>query len=119
MKKSIKKFIRAELDLSHKYEGAGYLQASWQHLERAHILSQPYAWLHIYVHIKMILFSLRRGNFKEVIAQIPRILLAGPGSLFGLAPKGNTGGGNVGIFTPMEIPEYLRKILEAKASSRK
>lgn len=39
----------------------------------------------------MIEYSLRHQLFKELLVQIPRIILAVPGSLTKLAPKGNTG----------------------------
>lgn len=61
----------------------------------------------------MIQYAWSEKRFFEVFGQIPRILLAGPGSLFGLAPKGNTGGTNGGVFTAMEIPEDLKTKLNS------
>ena len=60
----------------------------------------------------MFAWSLKNQNAKELLGQIPRILLAIPGSLTGKAPLGNVGGARVGIFQPMEIPEDLKKILD-------
>ncbi|MNT47969.1 hypothetical protein D3C72_1847260 [compost metagenome] len=50
-------------------------------------------------------------NFREALGQIPRLILAAPGSALGRAPLGNTGRSAVGIFTPMPIPDDLRRIL--------
>jgi hypothetical protein len=62
----------------------------------------------------MLLLALRVFDLKEMLGQIPRILLAAPGSLLGKAPRGNTGRSNVGIFTPMNIPADLEAILSQK-----
>jgi len=67
-------------------------------LEEAHIISQPYAWPHLYVHWEMFLLAFKHKNWKEVIGQIPRLILAIPGSLTGKAPKGNVGSTRMGIF---------------------
>ena len=55
----------------------------------------------------------RRRDLGEVAGQIPRILLAAPGTWLGRAPVGNTGGAAVGIFQPMPIAEDLQRILDA------
>lgn len=59
----------------------------------------------------MLSLAFRTLNFKELLAQIPRLFLAAPGSLTGKAPKGNPGSSRVGIFTPHGVPEDLAKIL--------
>ncbi len=92
-------------------EVRGEREVAWRFLERAHILSQAHAWPHIRVHWTMFTFAWRTHNWREWLGQIPRLILAGPGSLVGRAPWGNTGGANVGIFTPMPIPKELRMIL--------
>lgn len=84
---------------------------AWQHLERAHVLSQAYAWPHVRVHALMLVAGVRRRDAREVLGQLLRLSLAGPGSWFGRAPLGNTGGANVGIFTPMPISDELRRLL--------
>jgi hypothetical protein len=84
---------------------------AWTALERAHVLSQAHAWPHLRVHLAMLCFALSRRRWREAWGQLPRILLAAPGSWLGRAPRGNTGGANVGIFTPMPIPEDLSRML--------
>jgi hypothetical protein len=103
--------FRNELEAARREQDAGRLAQAWNHLERAHVLSQPYAVPHVQVHGRMFGFAWRARIWREVLGQIPRLFLAGPGSLFGRAPLGNTGGANVGIFTPMPIPEDLAALL--------
>lgn len=101
-----------ELKKAQDESNSDTIKTAWQHLERAHILSQSFAISHVYVHWRMFILAIRTKDFRELVGQIPRLLLAGPGSLFNRAPRGNTGRSNVGIFTPMEIPEDLEGILE-------
>lgn len=105
-----------ELELAAAAEGVGRLTEAWRHLERAHILSQAYAWPHTVVHARMLGYGWRRRDVREIAGQLIRIFAAAPGTLLGRAPLGNTGGANVGIFTPMTIPEDLLTILEADTS---
>lgn len=102
----------AELASALAAEHEAKLPEAWRHLERAHILSQAYAWPHTVVHARMLGFGWRRRNAREIVGQLVRLVVAAPGSLLGRAPLGNTGGANVGILTPMTIPEDLRAILE-------
>jgi hypothetical protein len=64
----------------------------WQHLERAHILGQPYPLAHTIVHYKMLVF----GGVKSFVGEIP---------------IGNTGGANVPPLKPMQIPKDLSQII--------
>lgn len=105
--------FRSELTQAKKARADGEMEREWQHLERAHILGQYRATQHFQVHVLMMFFSLRHFQILEFLGQIPRLVLSIPGSLTGLAPKGNTGGSNVGIFQPMEIPSDLKIYLES------
>jgi len=91
-------------------------EGAWAHLERAHILSQPLAGAHVRTHGAMLVAALRRRDTKEIVGQVFRFVVAGPGSLTGRYPVGNTGGANVSAFEPMPIPEDLRAVLEPTAS---
>lgn len=88
------KLLVQESDLvkKHNYENALAL------LEEAHLLSQPYALPHFYVHYKMLLLAIQHRKWSEFFGQIPRLILAIPGSVFGKAPKGNVGSTKMGIF---------------------
>ena len=81
--------------------------AEWRHLERAHILSQPKAVLHVRTHVAMLAAGIRRHDRREIVGQLLRLLVAGPGSLTGRYPVGNTGGADVSALTPMPIPDDL------------
>lgn len=109
MKPVLEAAFSQELQLAR--EAADPKQA-WHHLERAHVLSQAYAWPHVVVHGHMLIAGWRRGDAREVWGQLVRVLVAAPGSWLGRAPLGNTGGADVGILTPMPIPEDLQRLLE-------
>ncbi|RYF88244.1 MAG: DUF3703 domain-containing protein [Chitinophagaceae bacterium] len=86
-------------------------QLSWQHLERAHILGQRYPIEHTAVHWKMLRFGFKIKNRKEIVGQLPRLLLGGIMSFVGKVPVGNPGGANVPPMKPMEIPADLASII--------
>ena len=80
--------------------GADEAQARWAHLERAHIVSQPYPWLHTRNHVAMFRLALRQHDRREALATIRGIIEASgaPGdapaarlqrvsALFGLGPE--------------------------------
>jgi hypothetical protein len=92
----------------------GDLVREWHHLERAHILSQPLALPHIRTHLAMASCGFRRHDRREVAGQLLRLVLAGPGSITGRYPAGNTGGADVSPFRPMPVPEDLRAVLEGR-----
>ena len=56
--------------------------------------------------------GLRRRDRREVVGQLVRLLVAGPGSAVGRYPLGNTGGANVSAVTPMPIPADLQAVLD-------
>jgi hypothetical protein len=91
----------------------GDASLEWHHLERAHILSQPMAGLHVRTHGAMLAASVRRRDGGEIAGQLLRLLLAVPGSVSGRYPVGNTGGADVSAFSPMAVPEDLRPFLLA------
>lgn len=113
MNEPLRTALQAELRQAQRQEQAGELTAAFRHLERAHVLSQRYAWPHVRVHLHMLAFGWRRGDAREVWGQLARVLVAAPGSWLDRAPHGNTGGANVGIGQPMVIPADLQAILDA------
>ncbi len=112
MPKTVKPFYRQELLLAKNAFDKKHYQQSWHHLERAHILGQPYPVAHTGVHWKMLTFGIKIKNWKEVVGQIPRLLVGGIKSFVGKIPTGNTGGANVPPLKPMEIPEDLAAIIK-------
>jgi hypothetical protein len=59
----------------------------------------------------MLVFAIRIRDINEIWGQIPRLLVGWIGSIFNRIPVGNTGGANVHILAPMEIPEDLKLLL--------
>ena len=97
---------------------AGDLASEWRHLERAHILSQPRAGLHLRTHVAMLGAGIRRHDRHEIVGQLLRLVVAGPGSLTGRYPIGNTGGANVNALTPMPIPDDLVPFLSTRTEEQ-
>lgn len=86
--------------------------ARWQHLERAHIVSQPDPWLHTCNHAAMLALALRQRDRREAIGQVVRLIVAAPGSLTGRYPVGNTGRADAGLMTRMPIPDDLATLAD-------
>jgi hypothetical protein len=106
-----------EMHAAHTAHSRTDSAEEWKHLERAHILSQPTAWLHVRTHGAMLIAAVRRRDGHEVLGQVFRLLVAAPGSLTGRYPVGNTGGANVSAFEPMPIPDDLQGYLKEVSSS--
>ncbi|MFI7127862.1 DUF3703 domain-containing protein [Nonomuraea sp. NPDC050153] len=92
---------------------AGSDDARWRHLERAHIISQPWPWPHTRNHIAMFALAVAQRDRREALGQVVRIIVAAPGSALGRYPEGNTGRATVGLTQPMPIPEDLAALLRA------
>ena len=102
-----------EIDEARAQESGGANEAAWHHLERAHILSQPFPEPHVRVHIAMFGFACRQRWWREVLGQLPRMILAGPASALGRAPIGNPGGTSVSLFEPRPVPADLQTLLDS------
>jgi len=87
------------------------------HLERAHILSQPFAVPHIRTHAAMLGFGIRSRDRRQITGQLVRLLVAGPGSAMRRYPLGNTGGADVSAVEPMDIPTDLQVLLAPVVAS--
>lgn len=85
---------------------------AWHHLEKAHVIGQRYPYHHSLVHWKMLVFGCRIKNVKEVIGQLPRLMVGGIKSFVGTIPVGNTGGANVPPMQSMPIQQEIREIFE-------
>ncbi|MFI1457704.1 DUF3703 domain-containing protein [Streptomyces roseus] len=100
-----------EAELRRARDGAPDTAAMWDALERAHIISQAWAWPHTRAHWHMFRLALRCRDRAETVGQVVRILVAGAGSVTGRVPHGNTGRTAAGLLTPMPLPEDLRVLL--------
>lgn len=85
-------------------------ETAFRHLERAHVLAQRQTGRHAFVHGRMLVAGLRRGDLREVVGQVPRIAAS---ILFSRlwVPRGNTGRARVGAFKPMPVPADLRHLV--------
>lgn len=110
--------VAAELVAAHTARTRDDLAESWRHLERAHILSQPSAWLHTRVHGAMLVLALRTRDLRELLGQLVRIAVAGLGSAIGRYPVGNTGRARVPLTKPMPIDLELGRIIASGTSRR-
>ena len=95
----------------------GDIDRAWDALEEAHVLSQPWAWPHVKVHVLMLRLGLHTRDRREVTGQLTRIIVAGPGSLSGRYPVGNTGRASIPATRPMPIADELRDLLDGETAS--
>jgi hypothetical protein len=111
MPQGLKKYYQLELNKARIELDNNNLQQCWYYYERAHVLGQSYPVPHIYVHWLMLKFGIRIKSSKEILGQIPRLLVGGVKSFVGVIPVGNTGGANVPALRSMEIPNDLQVII--------
>lgn len=83
----------------------------WPDLERAHLLSQPWWWPHTRAHAAMLVVALRTKDRREATGQVVRFLVAGPGSLAGRYPPGNTGRTTMGLTETAAVPAHIAAFL--------
>tara|TARA_B100000508_G_scaffold140547_1_gene141996 strand:- start:14 stop:382 length:369 start_codon:yes stop_codon:yes gene_type:complete len=110
--KRLKPFYQKELNAYREALGKNDLPKAWRHLERSHVIGQAYPYEHSYIHWKMLLFGIHIKSGKEILGQIPRLLVGGVKSFIGTIPVGNTGGSNVSALTPMPIEADIKAILQ-------
>jgi hypothetical protein len=106
--------INADRRAARTARDAGNPDEAWRLLERTHILSQPWAWPHVRSHIDMLRLAVHARDRREVVGQLLRTLVAGPGSAAGRYPLGNTGRSNVPATQPMPLPEDLDELLRPR-----
>ena len=100
-----------EMREARTHGASGNTLGVWRHLGRAHIVSQPLAGLHVRTHYRMLIQGAREHRGREVVGQLLRIIVAGPASLVGRYPVGNTGGADVPATRPMPVPDDLAAVL--------
>ncbi len=111
MPDGLRPYYQEELSSYQDAFEQGILPLAWRHLERAHILGQPWAVEHSEVHWIMLKFGFAIKSWKEIRGQILRLVFGGVKSFVGKIPAGNTGGANVPPLQVMEIPADLREML--------
>ena len=70
----IRPFVQRELDAGAAGKFGGDLSASFQKLERAHVLSQVSTREHVRVHWHMLVWAAQRQSAREIVGQIFRIV---------------------------------------------
>jgi hypothetical protein len=60
----------------------------------------------------MLGYGIRHRSRREIVGQVARLLVAGPGSATGRYPLGNTGGADISAVKPMPISADLQAILD-------
>ena len=83
----------------------------WGLLEDAHVLSQPWALVHIRVHASMFAAAVTERSPREITGQLVRLIAAGPASMTRY-PIGNSGRAAVSATQPMPIRADLAVMLE-------
>jgi hypothetical protein len=111
MPEGLKVYYQRELEVYRNEMSKVNLQLAWRHLERAHIIGQPWFVQHTHVHWMMLTFGIKIKNKKEILGQLPRLLVGGIKSFVGIIPTGNTGGANVPPLRKMESPEDLKNMM--------
>lgn len=99
-----------ELSRARVVLATGNFEVCFGHLERAHVLSQRRTLRHTHVHWLMLVAGWRRGDRREVVGQVPRLLAS---VLFSRlwVPRGNSGRARVSAFAPMPVPADLRHLV--------
>jgi Protein of unknown function (DUF3703) len=85
-------------------------ETAFRHLERAHVLAQRTTGRHTFIHWRMLVAGLRRGDAREAVGQVPRIVAS---ILFSRlwVPRGNSGRSRVSAFKPMPVPADLQHLV--------
>lgn len=107
MRPELRNALEHELRRAATARQEGAPERAFQHLERAHILSQRHTLWHVRVHWQMLRFGWSRRDGREIRGQLTRILAAALFSKIWI-PLGNTGGANVSPVRPMPVPDDLK-----------
>ena len=101
-----------EIALAKDLIAKGELEASFPHLERAHIIGQAFVLCHVTSHWLMLRVEFRRKRVMAALGQTVRIVFGMLGSAVGVVPVGNTGGTDISMFKRMPIEPELQKIID-------
>lgn len=81
------------------------------HLERAHVLGQPWAGPHTWSHWMMLRVGVAQRDWTEIRGQALRLALGGVLSWLRLLPRGNTGRARVPALKTMAPPQDLGHLI--------
>lgn len=100
-----------EARLAREAFGLGRYDVAMDHLERAHVLGQPWAGPHTWSHWMMLRVGLAQRDWTEVRGQAVRLAMGGLLSWLGLLPHGNTGRARVPALKVMAPSRELRHLV--------
>lgn len=110
-KQKLKDFINHELELYNlAFEQRNY-DLAFKHLERIHIVSQPFPVEHTLTHLRMLRFALLTFRPLEIVVQTLYSLFSFKFSMLNIFPQGNTGGANALVKGRMTIPADIQNEL--------
>lgn len=112
MPEELKPYYNLEISNYQLKLNNGELMEAWNHLERAHVIGQAYPYQHSYAHWKMLLFGIKVKSIREIVGQLPRLLVGGVKSFVGKTPTGNTGGADVPPLKPIPIQQDIQAIFK-------
>ena len=85
-------------------------ETALRHLQRAHVLAQRMTGRHTFIHWRMLVAGLRRGDVREVVGQCqPRSWPRSCSRACGC--RAATAGGASNAFRPMPVPDDLRHLV--------
>ena len=105
--------VKAQLSLAEEARRKERVIDEFSHLEAAHVLGQESTYWHVRSHIEMARWALRQRSGRELVAQVIRIVGAATKTVFGLVPRGNTGGSNVSPFKRLPLSASHEAIIMA------
>lgn len=94
----------------------GLPDEAFRRLENAHVIGQESTRLHVFAHYQMARWAVQQKDLRELLGQVLRIVGAATKTVFGLVPRGNTGGSNVSPFKPMPLSAEHERIITAAKS---
>ena len=116
MRDTLKAAYKQELAASRSAQARGDSDAAFQHLERAHVLSQRFAFAHAATHLRMLRLGWQRRDAREIRGQLTRALAALVFSRIWV-PRGNTGRARVSAFAQMPVPDDLARLIDGSCQN--
>ncbi len=107
-KQNLKELIQTELNLYRQAFAKNKYDLAFSHLERVHIVSQPFPWQHTVIHFRMLTFAIRTFRPLEILVQFFYTLFSGKFSMLNIFPSGNTGGASALLKGKMAIPADIK-----------
>lgn len=110
-KQNIKDLIKNELGLYKTEFGCKNYDLAFGHLERIHIVSQPFPIEHTLIHLRMLRFAILTLRPFEILIQTLYSLFSFKFSMLSIFPQGNTGGANAITKGKMKIPADIKSLM--------